>query len=95
MYLDTSTIELGITCDWSASHTGHFSPPQRKSTRTDYKGFWMGHSTGLNDVKKRKILRMPRLKLGPLGCSARRHSPESTSHVDKEIICLMIFLKNR
>jgi hypothetical protein len=56
--------------EWSASRPGRFSLGER-APRTHRKGGWVGPTTGLDDVEKRKFLTLPELELRPLGLPAR------------------------
>jgi hypothetical protein len=63
----TSTLAGG---EWSASWPGRFTHGER-ARRTHWIGGWVGTAAGLDDVKERKFLTLPELKLRPLGRPAR------------------------
>jgi hypothetical protein len=59
--------------EWSASRPGRFTP--RESTPvTQWMGGLMGLRTGLDDMERRKILPLKKLRLRPLGCPSRSQS---------------------
>jgi hypothetical protein len=59
--------------EWSASRPGRFTPG-KKTPITHWTGGWVGPTTGLDDVEKRKFLTVPGLELRPLGRPARSPS---------------------
>jgi hypothetical protein len=59
--------------EWSGSCPGRITPGER-SPGTHWIGGWVGPSTGLDDVGRRKILPLPELKLQPLCRPARSQS---------------------
>jgi hypothetical protein len=70
------------TCSWprhnleanSQLHTPATLPPGEKALTTHCIGGWAGPRTGLDNVKKRKILPLKGLELRPLGRPARNQS---------------------
>jgi hypothetical protein len=57
----TSALVAG---EWSASCPDRFTPGER-APGTYWIGGWVGPRAGLDDVKKRKFLTLPRLELRP------------------------------
>jgi hypothetical protein len=52
--------------EWSASCPSHFAP-REGAPSTHWIGSWVSPRAGLDDMKRRKILPLPGLKLQPLG----------------------------
>jgi hypothetical protein len=65
----TSALAAG---DWSASHTGYFTPGE-KAPGTHWIEGWVDPRASLNDMKKKKFLNLLALKLQPLGRPAHSH----------------------
>jgi hypothetical protein len=59
--------------EWSISRPGRFTPGER-APGTHWIGGWVDPRAGLDDVKKRKFLTLPRLEPPPLGRPARSQS---------------------
>jgi hypothetical protein len=59
--------------EWSASRPDRLTPGERAAS-THWIGGWVDPRAGLDDVKKRKFLTLPRLELRPLGRPARSQS---------------------
>jgi hypothetical protein len=74
VYIDPYFLELGASyCEWSASRFGRFTPGERVPV-SDWVGGWVDPRSGLDDMKKRKFLTLPGLKLRPLGRPHRNQS---------------------
>jgi hypothetical protein len=59
--------------EWSASRLGRFTSGER-APGAHWIEDWVGSRTGLDDVKRRKILPLPGLELRPLSRPARSQS---------------------
>jgi hypothetical protein len=59
-----------VGAEWSTSRPGRLTPVER-SCGTHWIGGWVDLRAGLDDLKKRKFLTLPGLKLRPLGRPAR------------------------
>jgi hypothetical protein len=68
--IDPRILDLG---EWSASRPGLFTSGELDHG-THWKKGWVGPITDLEDVKKRKILPLPRSEFRPLGRTARSQS---------------------
>jgi hypothetical protein len=55
-------LDLGARCEWLASRLSHFIPDER-TPGIHWIGGWLGPIAGLEDVRQRKILHLPRLEL--------------------------------
>jgi hypothetical protein len=55
-----------VGSEWSASRSSRFTAGER-APGFHWIGGWVGPSTGLDDVKKRKFLNLPGLEFLPLG----------------------------
>jgi hypothetical protein len=64
-------LDLGTSLEWAISFMRRLLYPRGKCPR--YPGGWVGPGTGL-DMKKRKILPLPRREHWPLGRPARSQS---------------------
>jgi hypothetical protein len=59
--------------EWSASRHGRFTLWER-APGSLWRGGWVGHRTGPDDVEKKKFLTLLGLELRPLGRPARSQS---------------------
>jgi hypothetical protein len=59
--------------EWSPSRPGCFTEGER-GLGNYWIGGWVDHRAGLDNVEKRKFLRLPGIKLRPLGRPVRNHS---------------------
>jgi hypothetical protein len=60
------SLTSALVGEWLASRPGRFTHAEIVPG-TQWKGGWVGPSSGLVDVKKGKFLTLPGLKLRPLG----------------------------
>jgi hypothetical protein len=91
--IDPHFLDLGTSWRWVISFTSRPLNPPGISPGTHWTGGWGDPRAGLDDVKKRKFLTLPRLGLRPLACSARSQSlhrlryPGERMEVRKQNLC--------
>jgi hypothetical protein len=73
MYRSKIFLTSAIVGEWSALHTGRFTPRER-APGTHWMGVWVDPRAGLEDVEKRKFFLLPGLEIRPLGRPARSQS---------------------
>jgi hypothetical protein len=65
VYIQVFLTSALVGGEWSASRPSRLTPGEG-APRTHWIGDWVGPRVSLGDIKKRKILPLPRLKLRPL-----------------------------
>jgi hypothetical protein len=72
--IDPRILDLDTSWRWVVSLTLRSRYPQERASGTHLIGCWVSPRTSVDDVERRKILSLPRLKLRPLGRPARSQS---------------------